>query len=287
MPSDTKKKPKAKKPQSQKVGGVQHDLAHWFDLAGPELIATAKGVLTPPGHGPTMAQDWAAVDPAPTSSHKSAPGKSKASKPTAAELQEEEEAAIQANPFTQMGEDLAYQQAQESAAALSYLGPQQQASASAGAQAQALQDAGGGAGAASWLAGNVAQANANDSPMTQAMAAYEAAYNATEPSVLSADMQMGQANALAEQVAPADAYLQLAGSGLGSSTYKQLSAAQAANLPPALAYYLGPGGAQVGGVTGQSASIPSTGAILSGATAAGTTPTNPAALSAGTGTAPG
>ena len=74
------------------------------------------------------------------------------------------------------------------------------------------------------------------------MQAYTKAYEATEPSVTSAIQEMGEANALAEQVAPADPYLNLASSTSGTPTYQQLNR-PGPNLPPASATTSAPKGA--------------------------------------------
>lgn len=219
------------------------------------------------------------------------PGPAKPPKPTgpppltAAQLQAEEAAAIQANPFTQMAESLAAAQNQEVGAVLGELNPQAQTAAMQGADAQALAATGetGNTQSAGWLQGQMNQAQRNDSPMAAAMNAYQQAYAATEPSVTNANVLQGQAAALAEQVAPADAYLNLATSHLGNTNYLQLTGPQAQNLPPALSYYLGQSGVQGLGKAGGTAAVPSAGAVLSG----GTATTTPSALNPGTGTAPG
>lgn len=216
-----------------------------------------------------------------------AKGKGKAAKPTQAEINAEEAKAIAENPWTQAGDALANADIQETEAAEQAMSPAYSAQIAGQAQNQALADAGvsAGSGAGQWLQSNLAQANANDSPLMQAMNAYQAAYEKTQPAVASALQDMGQANALATSIAPENAYLNLLPSHLGNTSYLQLSPAEAQGLPPGLSYYLGQSGVSLP-KSGTTAGIPSAGAILSGGTSPNPTPSVAPALTSGTGTAP-
>jgi hypothetical protein len=201
-------------------------------------------------------------------------------------LDEDEQTAIQANPWYQAGNELASADeagAQQAEAAMG-AGPGSLTAAVSGqAQALALADAGvtPGSQAGQWLQGELNQANANDAPLTAAMNAYQSAYEKTEPAITTSLQDMGAANALAMSVAPEQDYLNLLPGHLGNTDYLSLSGPQTQGLPPGLEYYLRKAG--VSGVGGSnSALIPSAGAVLSG----GTSPSTPPAVAPATTTNP-
>ena len=103
--------------------------------------------------------------------------------------------------------------------------------------------------ASSWLNSQISQANANDSPMAQAMNEYGKAFTAGQQGIDSSLKQMGTANALGVQTAPeADWVSSLAQHVLSNMNYfGGISPQIASSIPAALRYYLGQTGA--GGTT--------------------------------------
>jgi hypothetical protein len=166
------------------------------------------------------------------------------------------EAQIAANPFNKLGQGLVTQLEQEQAPIEKAISGGDTASATQSAVGQALAASGvsPGSSAAQWLDSNIAQANANDSPMQAAMNAYGQAYGAGQQGVDQALSGMAGANALGVTTAPEQTWLQGLGTHLQSNLnyYGQIPTSTAENLPPALLYYLqqsGTGGAGGAGVT--------------------------------------
>ncbi len=262
-PEATKKKPNT---QEGGLEGTGHDIEGWLmDLTGtgyhkPGDPDYSTGIKGPAEQAAAKAKDKGK--------------KAKTPEPTQAQIDAEEEKAIQNNPWVQAGNALTESDEAGAQAAEQAMGAgpgSLLANVSGQSQAQALADAGvsPGSNAGAWLSSQLSQANANDSPLMNAMNAYQAAYEQTQPSVTQALQNMGQANALATSVAPEQAYLNLLTSHFGNTNYETLTPEQAAGLPPALQYYLGPQGAQVQGVSGKaSGAIPSAQNILSGGTSA-------------------
>jgi hypothetical protein len=163
-----------------------------------------------------------------------------------AQVQAAEEKAIADNPFNQLGQGLVaddqkIQAPLENAMAGGLTGP---ATSNAVAEALSASGLGGNAQAKQWLNANIAQANANDAPLAQAMAQYGAAYNTGQQGVDQALANMGQANALANTVAPEQQWLNALATHIQSNlnyygtipNWAVGSGSQA--LPPALQYYL-------------------------------------------------
>jgi hypothetical protein len=211
-------------------------------------------------------------------------GKGKAAPETATEkylqaqeLIAEENAAIANNPWTLAGNEIAKEDIAGAKQAEQDMGAgagSLTATVSAQAQQQALADAGvtPGSQAGQWLQGELNQANANDSPLTNAMNAYASAYEKSEPAIAGALQNMGEANAEATSVAPYSDYLNLLPGHLGNAGYLSLTGPQTAGLPPGLSYYLGKAGVSGVGGTSTTPQIPSAGAVLSGGTSSSTPP---------------
>ncbi len=219
--------------------------------------------------------------------------------PTTAQIEQE----IANNPFNKLGEGLVKQLQEEQAPIEKAISGQDTAASVKSATAQAFADAGvsPNSSAGEWLNSNIAKANAADQPMQAAMAAYGKAYDAGQKGVDSALANQGQANALGQITAAEQPYLNLITQHLGSGQWESLSPTQAANLPPALQYYLQQAGTQgittpkggwpaaftqgangPSGATGPSSALaPPLGAQLSGANAPVTS------ISSDAGSAPG
>lgn len=106
--------------------------------------------------------------------------------------------------------------------------------------------------ASKWLNSQIAQANANDSPLSKAMDTYTQEYETGQSGVSAALASMGQANALDVDTAPqADWVQSLAQHIMGNvNYYGEISPSQAASLTPAVLSALlqsGGGGASAAG----------------------------------------
>jgi hypothetical protein len=247
------------------------------------------------------------TSPKPAADPKKAPAKAKAKATTPAEtpaqIQAAEQAAIAANPFNQMGQGLVADEKNLEAPLENAMSGGLTAPGTSNAVATALSAAGlsPGSPAAQWLNANISQANAADAPMAQAMQQYGQAFGQGDAGVQSALANMGQANALANTVAPEQQWLQSLATHIQSNlnyygtipNWAVGSGSQA--LPPALQYYLQQTGTgQATGTTPlQNITVPGAPKTKAGANPLGnvsipsTAGAVPSALSAGTGAAPG
>jgi|ERR1700676_2662300 len=231
-------------------------------------------------------------------------GKAKSTAPTEtpAQVQAAEQAAIANNPFNQMAQGLvkdeqALQAPMENAMSGGLTGP-----GTSNAVATALSAAGlsPGSPAAQWLNSNISQANAADAPMAQAMQQYGQAFGQGDQAFQQAIGNMGQANALANTVAPEQQWLQSLATHIQSNlnyygtipNWAVGSGSQA--LPPALQYYLQQTGTgQATGTTPlQNITVPGAPKnkapnALGNVSIPSSAGAVPSALSAGTGAAPG
>ena len=130
--------------------------------------------------------------------------------------------------------------------------------------------------AAKWLQSQISQANAIDTPMAQAMAAYGAAYETGQKGVDEALSAMGGANALDVQTAPEADWIQALASHITGNInyYGEITPALAASLPPALQWAL-----QQSGAGGQAAAGTESVSSLKPAGASTLAPENPGTAS--------
>lgn len=153
----------------------------------------------------------------------------------------------QGDLWNQLGQQLVSDQAKLSAPVENAISGGLTAPVASGAATQALSDMGlsPNSKASDWLNSEIAQAKANDAPLTQAMKEYGADYAQGQQGVSAALAGMGQANALAIDTAPeADwmtAIVQHAMSNV--NYYGEITPSQASTLPPSvLAALSGSGG---------------------------------------------
>jgi hypothetical protein len=113
-----------------------------------------------------------------------------------------------------------------------------------------------GSSAAQWLNSETAQANANDTPMMQAMNAYANVVSAGQTTVDSALTNLGEANKIGIETASAAPWLSALGSHLQSNiAYSgQIPTSLAGGIPDWLKYYLSQSGGPAGGGSQESLS---------------------------------
>jgi hypothetical protein len=214
--------------------------------------------------------------------------------PTQDQIIAEEEKAVSQDPFYQMGQALLNEDKTIQAPIEAAVSGADTASATQGATTQALADAGlsPNSSAAQWLNSNIAQANANDAPMTAAMNAYGKAYSAGQQGEQTALSGSAQANALGVQAAPETNYLNLLSQHLGYGQGYTIPQAQAQALPTWLQYYMGQAQVQGGPKGGWPGAAGSTAATAAGTpigagSLAAAQAAQPSALTPGTTSAPG
>ena len=160
------------------------------------------------------------------------------------------EAQIEKNdPFYAIGQALTNEEAQINKPVEQAISGQDTAAAEQSATSQAIADAGvsPGSSAAQWLQSNISQANANDAPMAQAMAAYGKAYGAGQQGIATALTGVNQANALGIATAPEQTWLQDLATHIQSNlAYPGTVPEWVQNLPPSVKQALQQSG-QVGG----------------------------------------
>jgi hypothetical protein len=194
-----------------------------------------------------------------TDTAKAKPKKKAAAKgESSAQEQEQEQQLVATNDFAQLAKGLISDETAQEAPLQQAVSGQLTAPATSNAVATALAAAGlsPNSPAAQWLNANIAQAQAADQPMAQAMTAYGQATEQGNQQVNQALGNMGTAENLALQTAPEQTWLQSLAAHIQSNmnyygTIPSWAVGSGSTaLPPALQYYLQQTGTgQASGVT--------------------------------------
>jgi hypothetical protein len=162
--------------------------------------------------------------------------KTKKTPTTSAETQAEEGQIADQNDFNTLAQGLVTQDQQLQVPVGQAIGGELTGPATSSAESQALAAIGLSptSSASSWLNSEIAQGNANDSPMTQALNAYQQAYSAGQGVIDQAITNVGEGNQLGVATAAEQPFLNQLSSHLGSEQYYTIPSDVASQLSPAL-----------------------------------------------------
>lgn len=170
---------------------------------------------------------------------KNRPSSSSSSAPGSVSAIEQEIKAVDASPWTKLGNALASQYQQEETPVAAAVSGATIPAAQQGAAASALSSLGlsPNSSAAQWLNSQTAAAQAQSAPVAQAMAQEGAQYAAEAGPITQAIMAYGEANALSDLTAPASGWLSALSSHITSnlSYYGDIPKAALGSLPPGVA----------------------------------------------------